>query len=80
MPLGLLQLEEDVDILERLGLSPARVGAGQEAAFDLELGVEIVAHLLLPGGGVSLLLVVELEAALELAEGLFDGEHQCFLK
>jgi hypothetical protein len=80
VPLGLLQLEEDVNILEWLGLGPARIRAGQEATLDLEPGVQVVAHLLLPCRGVGLLLVVELEAALELAEGLIDGEHQCFLR
>ena len=77
---GLLQHEEDVDVLERLRLGVARVGAGQEAAVDRELGVEVIAHLGLTRRGVLLLPVVQLKPALEFSERLVDGQHQVFLQ
>lgn len=80
VPLGFCELEKNVDVLERLGLSVALIGAGQEAAINREFGHEEIAHLVLARGRIVLLALVELEAALELAERLLDGEHQFFLQ
>ena len=80
VPFGFFQLEEDVDVLERLGFRVAGVGPGQETACDLEPGVEKVTHLRMPCGRVPLLPLVQLEPALELAEGLVDGKHQAGLQ
>src|SRR3546814_15044894 len=49
---------------------------GTATAVDLELRCEVVAYLLMSIGGVLLLLLVQLQPALELPEGFVDGQHQ----
>src|SRR3546814_1040211 len=53
---------------------------GTATAVDLELRCEVVAYLLMSIGGVLLLLLVQLQPALELPEGFVDGQHQPFLQ
>ena len=74
-PLVVVKNAEDIDVLERLGLGPAPVGAGQKIVVDLERLVHQAADFLLARRSAVLLLLRQLQIAAEFAEGFVGGQH-----
>lgn len=67
--------DEDVDVLQGLGLRGAAIRAGQEVVVEIPLGADVVADVGVAGDRCGLLGRGDLEVGLELVEGVADDTH-----